>query len=359
METRKRIKVLHIIPTLDMGGAERLVTDLCLRLDKQRFEPVILCFKRGGQWEQELRQAGIKVIVLKKRFKFDPINLFDLWCVIRKEKPMLVHTHLGGDIFGRLFAGLSGLTVISTEHNLNKDESFVMRMAKGVSAMYVSAIIAVSKAVAVDVAKRYAIPKEKIHVIYNGIDISRFETAHIFSRPQVRIGSIGRLAPQKGFDCLIDAMAMLKEENIECEIAGTGQLREYLEKKINTYNLSKLIKLIGIQKDVPKFLQSLDMFILPSRWEGLGIVILEAGATGLPVIATRVDGIREIINDGVDGLLVEPDNPSDLADKIKSLLDKPDRAKAMADRLQAKVREHFTIDNMIKKYERLYEDIVR
>lgn len=356
MVREKKIKILHIIPTLDTGGAERLLVDIAKRIHHDSFECVVVCFKRGGIWEKELRAAGVKVIVLAKRHKIDFKNISDLKQAIISESPDIVHTHLGGDIYGRWLAGRLGIPVVSTEHNINTDEGIITRLLKRCTAPYAKKIIAVSAAVAADAQKRYGISRDKLSIIHNGVDVDRFSFHQpLFNRP-VHIGAVGRLTAQKDFPTLINAMAGLKDKAV-CDIVGAGPDELFLQDIIKQKDLTQTVHLKGVTADIPAFLKGLDIFVLPSRWEGLGIVILEAALTGVPVIASRVDGIAEIIDDQQNGLLFTAGNAEELAEKIEDVIANQPQALIRADRLRQKVTTHFSIDLMISRYEKLYQEI--
>lgn len=354
MTRPKRIKILHIIPTLDMGGAERLLVDIVKGLDKERFEPVVVCFKRGGVWERELA-ASARLIIIRRNSKFDLFSIFKLNSLIKTERPDIVHTHLGGDIYGRLFAGLAGVPVVSTEHNLNRDESMIITLAKRLTLPFAKKVIAVSAAVAKDAAQRYGLSEQKTIVIHNGVDLARFSFVERFPTGQIRLGSVGRLTTQKDFSTLIQAVAKLKDHSFSLEIAGEGPLRGELEKLIKELGLGSKVALLGNRSDIPSFLQTLDIFILPSLWEGLGIVVLEAALSGLPVIAARVDGLTEIIDEGTNGLFFEAGDSDALAAAILKLLGSPELARRLAAALADKVKQDFSLEKMVRAYERVYE----
>ena len=121
-----KIKILYIIPTLDLGGAERFMVDLILNLDREKYEPTLILFKRGGIWLEELNLAGISALVLQKKFKIDLINFFNILKSIKMIKPTIVHTELGGDLYGRLAAKILKVPfIISTEQNLNPNENII------------------------------------------------------------------------------------------------------------------------------------------------------------------------------------------------------------------------------------------
>jgi len=355
---KKKIKIVHVIPTLDLGGAERLLLDIVKRADKDFFSLTVICFKRGGIWEDEIVKSGAKLIILNKKSKFDFSNLLKLRQAIIEESPDIVHTHLGGDIYGRLAAGLAGFKVISTEHNLNKDESFVTTILKRLTAGYASLVIAVSKAVAHDAMIRYGIKLNKIKVIHNGIDLLRFEQVDTFKTEVVKIGAVGRLVKQKGFAILIEALGLMENKNFDCTIVGAGYLKDELQQKITSLGLDNKIHLVGLRNDIPEFLKTLDIFVLPSLWEGLGIAALEAGASGLSVIASKVDGLPEIIDDQVNGLLFKAGDANDLKDKINYLLENKELARTFGKHLAKKVNEQFDVVNMVRQYELVYKSLL-
>ncbi len=353
-------KVLHIIPALGMGGAERVVVDISFGLETSEFETVVLSFVGGGYWKEILEKKHIRVIELHKKSKFDLKNFLMIKKIIKQENPDIIHTHLGGDLYGRLAARLLGYkNIISTEHNVNPDEGFLMNLIKKITSTWANKIIAVSKAVERDLIHRYGIAKEKIRVIYNGIDINNFKQKEFMSdNARIQIGSAGRLTEQKGFAILIEALAELKDLNFHCTIVGEGVKRTELETLIRTLNLDERVSLPGLSSDVPEFLHGLDIFVLPSLWEGLGIAVLEAGATSLPVIASNVDGIREIITDTKDGLLFEPGDAHILASKLRSLINNADERERLGRALRVAVAEHFSVSKMVAEYRKAYLEIL-
>ncbi|HTX87207.1 MAG TPA: glycosyltransferase [Candidatus Nanoarchaeia archaeon] len=356
-----RIKILQIIPTLNGAGAERLVVDLAKFLDREKFAVAVICLKAGGAWTEELARAKIPVQIVNRGNYPIVFDFFRLVKIIKQAAPDIVHTHLfGADIYGRLAAKLAGVKkIISTEHNLNYSEGAGKRFLKKKTAILAAVIVAVSESVKKYLIEREGVPAGKIRVIYNGVDIEKFrynERKYEQKSAGLVIGSIGRLEPQKDFPTLIKAMAEIK--GAECRIIGAGGERKKLARLIAELSLADKVKLLGWQKDTSTFLKQTDIFVLPSRWEGFGIVILEAGLSGLPVIGSRVDGIAEIIADGQDGLLFEPGNSAELARKIKSLQADPALRERLGKNLQDKILEKFSIEKMVKQYEDLYFEVL-
>jgi|WetSurMetagenome_2_1015567.scaffolds.fasta_scaffold03437_8 glycosyltransferase involved in cell wall biosynthesis len=356
----KKIKILHIIPTLAAGGAEKTVVELVKFIDREVFDVQVLCLRAGGFWEEELRSAKVPYAIIGNLRRPIIFNFFKIIKFIRVAKPDIVHTHLfGADFYGRLAARLAGVkNIISTEQNLNLSEGKFKKLAKYFTAKLAIKIVAASGAIKKYLIEQEGVPADKIEVIYNGVEIEKFlkQNREYNNNRQLVIGSIGRLTHQKGFDYLLEAM--VKIDGVKCLIAGVGEEKNSLAEKIKELGLSEKVELVGLKKDVSDFLASLDVFVLPSRWEGFGIVILEAGLSGLPVIASRVDGILEIIDDGQNGLLFMPGNTEELVDKIKSLLVNPAERARLGKNLQQKIQEKFLIQKIVKQYEALYLQVL-
>lgn len=371
------LKIVCLTPRLFVGGAERLMIDIFSRLDRQRFQPQWCCLESGSEdsvsWLTELEQSGIEVIVLSNNQK--PKNkigrlwrllviAWRLWKYLRNNQPDFLQTQLFADVY-RPIAKLAGVPiVISVEHNLDYDEPVWNRWAKLIGRWSVSGIIAVSWAVKQDIITRYHYSPDKIKVIYNGVDWNKFFKpiikANLSNQPRSiwRLGAIGRLTEQKGFDILIKALTKIPQNiNWQCSIAGSGPQADYLNSLIIELGLSDKIKLTDIQADVVQFLNNLDWLIVPSRWEGLGLVILEAGAAGVPVLASQIDGIKEIIKHKKDGYLITPGSVDDLADGLVDVLININRSDHLvwAHNLQQKIKKDFSIRTVVEQYQNYYE----
>lgn len=356
-----KIKIMQLIPTLGLGGAERVVVDLAKNLDREKFSVKVVCLKSLGELAADLSAAGISVELLGRPSAPIIFSFFKLIKFLKRERPDIVHTHLfGADFYGRLAARLAGVKIIvSTEHNLNFAEGFLKKIAKSATGRLANSIIAVSSAVKDYLIKKEGISANKIKVIYNGVAAEKFlyPERNYQRAGTLTIGAIGRLTRQKGFDYLIKAVAQVNGD-WQCLIAGDGEEKEKLFGLIKSLSLENKIKLIGWEKNTPEFLKKLDIFVLPSRWEGLGIVILEAGASGLPVIASNIDGIKELISDNQDGLLFPGGDETKLAEKIKFLLEQPAERKRLGENLRQKVNANFSAKKMAAEYEQLYLKIL-
>ncbi len=362
---QKKIKILHILPNLSRGGAERVCFNILNNLNSEKFSLSLLLFKENSSGEDFkiiLNSRGIEVISLQKKYLIDLINFYKIFKTIKRIKPDIVHTHLGGDIYGRIAAWLNKTPIIvSTEHNLNHTENIGAAYLKTLSAKYADKIFAVSNAVKEDAIKRYNLNPKKIETIYNGIDLDIFKNEgenDNNKKDAYTIGALGRLSKQKGFTTLIEAVGKTKHKNYKVNIAGSGELEKDLKNQITNLKLENRINLLGLV-EAKKFLSEIDIFIFPSEWEGLGLAILEAVALKKPVIASGIDGVREIISEK-SGLLFESKNSNDLAEKIDYLIDNFNSPE-----IHEKIRiaheivtKKFSLEVMIENYKNAYEALL-
>lgn len=362
----EKIKIMHIIPSLRGGGAERVCFDLLMNLDSNKFASTLLLFKdnrEGEVWRTQLEAKGIKIISLKKRRLIDLKNFNKVFLTVKKIKPDILHTHLGGDIYGRLTGFMSKVPVIvSTEHNLNQQERKSATYLKALTSAWADMIFPVSEAVKNDALKRYHLTSHKLEVIYNGIDLNVFKPNSQTRRAKdwnekIIIGGLGRLTEQKGFKVLIDAVLKSKHKDYLVKIGGEGELKNNLQKQIDNLGLTEHVFLVG-QVEPVSFLNEIDIFVLPSLWEGLGLVALEAAALNKPIIASEVDGIKEIINQD-NGWLFSTGNSSQLANQIDELIENlnSQEVEKKLDLARKTVAEKFSLEKMVSSYSAWYEKL--
>ena len=368
----KKTKITYIIPTLDRGGAERFFVDLIKNLDKEKFEPSLILYKKGGEWLKELETFNLKIVILEKKKRFDLRNFLEIKKAIKEIRPDIIHTQLGADIYGVLAGRLAGVKkIMTTEVNTNNDEGFCYNLVKRFSLRFANKVVAVSQAVMEETKRRYALKSNKLEIIYNGIELGRFKLAvrnFNNSRPDFVFGTIGRLSEQKGHKYLIRALAKTKNKKAKLFIAGEGELKTELEEEIKALKLTRRVKLVG-RVIAPDFLASLDAFVLPSIWEGMGIVLVEAALSGLPIIATRVGGISEVISEE-EAWLVNLETRKDknldedklvgaLSSALDNLINNYNTVEVAAkiEKANKRVRENFDIKEISRQYENLYQKI--
>jgi glycosyltransferase involved in cell wall biosynthesis len=363
-EKYKKIKILYILPRLTIGGAERLIIDVAKNINKSLFDVKIIFLKENkGQeiadWEDELKKNNIPIIIVGKNNKLGIIHLLNLYKILKKEKVSIIHTSLfGAVIFGTIAAKLAGVKyVITTIHGL-ESYNVIKKFLSIIIFRINNKVIAISKALKKHLLSYYKVNNKKIKLIYNGINVDEFiyKNRNYNKKERIRVGFVGRLEKVKGPDYLLQALKHLKNENFICYIAGEGSLKKYLLEVVEKLNLKNKVKFIGWQKDVSSFLKKIDIFVLSSRNEGLGLAILEAGLSGLPVVASRVGGIKDIIDDKKNGLLFRKGDVNNLTKKINYLIENNKERERLGKSLQKKIVKNFDIKDTVKHYEEIYKN---
>jgi glycosyltransferase involved in cell wall biosynthesis len=331
------LRVLHIIASLGIGGAERLVLSAARGLPRDRFDQAICCLAERGARAAEAEAAGVPVYSIDSFPGIrHPLAFARLVRILRRVRPAIVHTHLqSANLYGRLAARLVGVpVVVSTEHNVYRDKPRRYVVVERLLARKTDAIVAVSAEVQRFLSHQLRLPPSAIRVVHNGVALeesSAAGAAEVRARLTVgaggiRLATVASLTPKKGHDVLLRALARLKRDGIDCAaaFAGEGGERRRLEAAIARLDLGDRVHLLGAVVNVADVLAAIDVFVLPSRVEGLPLALLEAMAAGKPVVATAVGGVPEVIEPGVNGLLVPPDDDAALAGAIATLARSPD-----------------------------------
>jgi glycosyltransferase involved in cell wall biosynthesis len=366
-----RIRICQLITELGQAGAERCVYELATRLDPARFE-VHVAALRGGPVAGWLARRGVPVHVIDLRGKWDVHRMGRLEALLRKLRPHVLHTHLfHADLAGRVANWLTGQArIVHTVHVAERR----FRPWRFAFARLTSAgcdrVVCVSPSVRTHWLRASGMPPGKVEVISDGIDVDAYACDPVAGgklRKELGLpveavvaAFVGRLDVQKGVDTLVAALADLADlgRPVDILVAGEGPMRPVLEQYVAEGAGGERCRLLGLVDDVPAVLSAADLLVLPSRWEGWGLAVGEAMAAGLPVVATRVEGIRDVQVAGQTGLLVPPDDPDELAGAIEHLLTRPDLRERMGQAGLARVREQFDISGNIIAHERLYEELV-
>ncbi len=356
-----RIHVVHIIPTLAYGGAERSVVDVVNRGDYHNVRYSIFILKDIAPMATQILPGAAEVKLVPKRGKLSIGLFFALRAALKNAKPDVVHTHLfGGDVWGRLAARSLGIPVVTTEHNIDVDlgrvRRFVKRLLNGFSQEYV----ACSEAVKQFAVATYRVPKERVRVVRYGVPIAEYApAAPLFPQPSARFLVLGRLVPQKGIDILFRALSEVpKHIDWTLDVIGDGEDRPALQEEMQMLGLSGRVQFHHATRDVSRVLANHDVVVVPSRWEGLGIVAMEAMAAGRVVIASRVGGLLECVRDKETGYFVPPENETVLAEMLEYVCTHKTEATQTAHRAQEYARTHFDAARMVADYEALYRRVV-
>lgn len=348
--------IVHIIPTLSFGGAEKMVVELIRHSNRAECTFSIITFFDKNPLAAEL-PADVPVYVIAKKGKIDVGLVGRVRAKLQVLQPDIVHTHLfGGDVWGRLAAGRLKIPVVTTEHNINVGESwvhtFVKRCLRRRSAVYV----ALSQAISVYMKRAYGVSQTR--VIPTGIDLTRFSkiAAPNFGVP-LRILLLGRLTAQKGQWLALRALSGIRHHNWRLTIAGNGEDREKLVHMTNALALADRVRLVSATHDVPALLAEHDVLIMPSLWEGLGIVAREAMAAGRVVIASNTGGLPEFITHEQTGYLVTPHDVEALRAAIKHVMEYPNEALSIAAEGRVYAESNFGIEPMVAAYAEIYREL--
>ncbi len=363
--TAARPHVVHVIDELPPDGAERLLADV-LRHRSAAYRFSVVCLVRGGELEREIEAMGVPVTVLGRRTTYSPALLWRLVRWLRRERADVVHTHLfTADAYGRVAARLAGVRgVFSTVHSTNVWKDAFHRRIDWLLAWLSTKVIAVSAEVAQVLAERDGIPKSRIAVVENGIDLQRLAGATgegvraEFGIPQQvpLIGLVGRLHPAKGHADLIAALARLAAQGIDthCLLVGSGELRDEIAAEVARHGLEGCVTFTGQRADVPRLLAALDVLAMPSRWEGLPMTLLEAMAMGKAIVATRVGGIPNVVTDGCDGLLAPAGDAAALAAALQRVVSDAALRRALGEQARETLLVRYDIGRTARAYESLY-----
>lgn len=339
-------KIIFYTDTPLYGGAEKQMYLLAKHLDKKMFQPIFIFRKLETLKElsEDLAEIGINAYLIPSKSKHSLQNLTYLNKIINQEKPALIHAHIWNPMAGK-YAFLSRIQkkipLIITEHDPFK-LSFPKSLYKKISLNFADKIIAVSSSNTELLKELYPAQSTKISTIHNGIethlkpiseiDLQKIRKNVFQAGPETKvIISVGTLHTRKGFKYLISAYkkVLQKNPNSKLIIVGEGPERENLEKLIKNLSLGKRIMLLGQRSDVSELLQAANLFVLPSIKEAFGLVILESWRAGLPVIASAVGGIPEIITEN-SGIMIEAGNKNELIKAINKVLSNDKLAKDLS-----------------------------
>jgi glycosyltransferase involved in cell wall biosynthesis len=368
----KKIKVLHLVPALTPGGAERMVVHITRGLDRKRFDVAVVSMWRrvGSDLERILEGSEVNAIYLGKERGFDGRMYSRLHHVLGGRQPDIVHTHL--DVLRYAFPSWIWFKRTSrwlhTVNNIAECEvgpkaRWLQRLA------FVSGVmpVAVSGEVAASVKRLYGI--ERCHVIWNCIPTARYGSPRIarsewraregFADDHLLIGCVARLHAQKNHTLLLEAFAQgpARHDKARLVLVGEGPLRRELEDLAQRLRVAGQIHFLGIRADIPEVLAAMDIFALSSDYEGSPLSVVEAMAAGLPVVSTRAGGVPELLEDGREGLLVEPGDVNGLSAAMTFLADHAEARRAMGMAGARRARDRFDVSAMIQAYEDLYETL--
>ena len=371
----KKINVLFLFAKLVIGGAERTLIDLVPRLDRSRFNPLVVCLKEKGAFGEEMERRGVPVIEKLAANRFDVTVLLKLGRIIRKHKTNAIYTldHDNAMFWGRIatlvFNIPVSLTVIHT--TIRRDGTDTLNWIGKMFMPLTDRMIATAAGSREYLIKQQGVHPRKVALIYNGVDFEGIQkvrgekklSKRDFGIPEDAkvVGIVAAFKPEKAHHIFLQAAKRIleKDSNVYFLLVGDGPQRRTIEQMIHELNLQDRAFITGFRKDMPDVFQVLDVSVLSSdpRCETFSLTILESMAAGLPAVVTNVGSMNEMVFDDVNGYLVPPRDPDRLAEAINKVIGNHEKKRRFGENSMRIANERFQVDRMVRETEELMEDI--
>lgn len=358
------MKVLQIIPIFKLAGAEIMCENLCYELREQGCDvTAVSLYTQHTPITDRLEAANIRVVYLGKKKGFDFSLFIRLWKLFQKEKPDVVHTHIYAARYALPAAFLCGIPAkVHTVHNIaQKEQTKAGKLVNGVMFRYCGAVpVALSEEVKKTIVEVYQVPEQSIPVIYNGIDLSRCQIKHDDGTAgALTIIHIGRFTDVKNHSLILKSFAQFVKQHPESklQLLGDGELKGEMEQLAEELGIAQKVEFAGLQSNVYTWLHRADVFVLPSKYEGMPMTLIEAMGTGLPVIATRVGGIPDMMTNGEEGIFTEQDVDS-ITEALERMMDETVRRR-YGEKGRKKAVSCFASEAMAEGYMTLYRRILK
>ncbi len=371
--------IVHVIHHLGVGGLENGLVNLINHIPPERYRHAIVCLKGYSDFRRRITRENVEIIALNKREGKDFSLYLNLFKTLRRLQPDIVHTRNLGTMEGQVVAALAGARArvhgehgrdIFDLHGKNRKYNLLRKAIRP----FVGHFIAVSRDLEGWLAHTVGATPHRINQIYNGVDSLRFHPGNgknfkggppgFFTQNAFVIGSVGRMAGVKNYPGLIQAfLALLKEpaarERFRLLIVGEGSSRQECIEMLREADAEALAWFPGERADIPQLMGAMDLFVLPSLGEGISNTILEAMATGLPVVATNVGGNVELVKEGLTGILVPPGEPAAMAEAILQYHGDPDLIIKHGKAARQQIEASFSMEAMTKAYLHVYDKALR
>ncbi len=367
-------RVLHVIDSFDLGGAQTFLLGLVRHLNPARFVADVATMHGQGVFEESFREEGIRTHSLSPG-KFPPLYIPNFWHLMQRGKFDILHFHLfGANLCAKPLAIMAGHRAIVVHDQCNdasRDQNPLLLAADALANKGAARVIAVSESVRRYLLDREDLPEEKVTMIPNGIDAEQFRPADDVVRREARgrlgvpeggfvIGGIGRLVSQKNFPLFLEVATSLVKRHPEVVfvIAGSGPMEPALRVQTAQSGLTKKVHFLGHVADRVGLYHALDALLLTSDFEGTPMTLLEAMASGLPVIASAVDGIAEVCTEGWDALLVPCRDHAGFVTALERVMAGAGLRKTLARNARRTILEHYEIREIARRIELLYEKLL-
>lgn len=377
-----RTKIVHVQLLPLMSGVQKVSLDELAHLDSARYERIAMC-KCEGEFTENLRRIGVRVhLVPELERAISPVQDFRAYRALRdffsREQPDIVHTHSSKTgVLGRLAARAARVPmIVHTVHGFafpsesRKVVKTVFKLLERLSAKVTDTMVVLNDTDAETARDMLGVPDSRLALLPNGVDIDTYAPADPEKRQELRrsslgidsvddvvIGMVGRLWLQKNPQCFLRAAIQVagQRSNVSFYMIGDGEFRAELEATINASGHSGRIHILGWRSDVPELLKALDLMVLPSRWEGMPLAILEAMSSAVPVVASDIPGNHHLVRDGRDGRLFPLDDSQALAAALIDLIDDPAKRVRFSAQARAKVLAEYTLSGRMDKITAIYQ----
>ncbi|MGC8741479.1 MAG: glycosyltransferase [Candidatus Sumerlaeaceae bacterium] len=365
-------RVLELASTSDMGGTERMILFLVEHLDREQFEPFVGCMQGKGELLRRAQAAGVPACHFGRQNRLSARGAWELLRFLRRHKIDLVQTYgLRADTIGRVVAKLAGVPVIvSSIRSIDPWRRWWHVWLDRLTAPLVDKFISNSEAGRQATIQREKFAPSRIEVIYSGIPAREIPFGR---REEIRanlgvgcaaypvVGILANLREMKGHRDVIEALPKILAEFPQTIFlfAGRDDSDGAIERTAQQKGVAHAIRFLGYVEDTPTLLAAIDIFCLPSHWEGLPAAVLEAMHAGLPIVTTRVGGIPELVRHGHEALLIEPRNPQQLAGAICELARNRELAAQLSEAAKARAVAEFSIEAMVKKTAEIYHTLLQ
>ena len=366
-----KINIAHVVYSFGTGGIENGIVNIVNNLDVQRYQHVICCLTQAGNFTKRLKTKNYLIYELNKNEGNDFHIIFKLKTIFKLLETDVIHLRGWPTLIeGLLGAKLAGVSkVIYGFHGKTASDiagkNIKRKIAESLAITFVNKVVTLSDIMKKDYQKYTSVSERKIDVIHNGVDIEKFRFHHCckaarekfgFSEKDVVIGSVGRLDSVKDFITLLQAFALVGHftRNAKLLIVGAGQEYQMLQTLAFDLKIHEDVIFTGHRDDIPALLQLMDIYVQTSLYEGFSNTIVEAMASGLPIIATNVGGNALLVSEGQNGFLVEPRSPEELRSKLAFLISEVNIRQMYAQSSRDIAMKNFSIAKMIDSYDSLY-----
>lgn len=361
-------KIAFCITDLDPGGAEWALFHIVTRLNKQKWGPQIFCLSAGGELVERFREQGIPVSCYGAKNSKD-LRVFSwLTSELKKFAPKIVQGFLfHGNIVSRIAGYRAGIPIRVAGHRVaERQKRWHLRIDRLTKSL-VHHHVCVSRGVADFVKSKLKLKSHQVSVITNGVDINQEVAKQNSIRQELGLSettriilAVGRLHPQKGFAELIEVFKAVANEidDTHLLIVGDGPEKPKLESRLQRSNLESKVTLTGFRTDVPELMSEAEIYVLSSRWEGMPNVLLQAMLWELPIVATDVEGVSELIQDRISGRVVKPYDAIGLWKSMRDLLQDEKSQVSYAENAKATLYQDFTWEKIVHEYDLLYSSLL-